>query len=110
PVIVPEYSEEVESNEVTWRAGINYRPQDDLLIYASASEGFRGKGFPASIAFSIPQLLPFDEETLFAYEAGFKSTLFDGHIVLNGSFYYYDFEDFQAQTAVDREGIRLIVL
>jgi iron complex outermembrane recepter protein len=110
PVIVPEYSEEVDSSEVTWRAGINYRPQEDLLLYASASKGFRGKGFPASIAFSIPQLLPFDQETLFAYEAGFKSTLFAGDVVLNGSFYYYDFEDFQAQTAVDREGIRLIVL
>lgn len=110
PVIVPEYREEVSSDVVTWRAGVNYRPMDDLLIYASASKGFRGKGFPASIAFDVPQLLPFDEETLFAYEAGFKSTLFGGDVVLNSAFYYYDFEDFQAQTAVDRAGIRLIVL
>jgi iron complex outermembrane recepter protein len=110
PVIVPEYMEEVDSTELTWRAGVNYRPADDLLFYASASKGFRGKGFPASIAFSIPQLLPFDEETLFAYEAGFKSTIFGGDVVLNGAAYYYDFEDFQAQTAVDRDGIRLIVL
>ena len=110
PVIVPEYMEEVDSNEVTWRAGLNYRPSDEMMLYATVSTGFRGKGFPASIAFSIPQLLPFDEETLTAYETGVKSTLFGGDLVLNGALYYYDFEDFQAQTAVDRDGIRLIVL
>lgn len=110
PVIVPEYSEKVSSKETTWRAGVNYRPADNAMWYASVSTGFRGKGFPASIAFSVPQLFPFDEETLTAYEAGFKSMLFDGALQFNTSLYYYDFEDFQAQTAVEREGLRLIVL
>lgn len=110
PQIVPFYGEKVSSDEFTWRLGANFRPADDLLAYASVSTGFRGKGFPSSISFSEPQLQPFEEETLTAYEAGFKSQLANGALQLNGAFYYYDFEDFQAQTAVEREGLRLIVL
>jgi iron complex outermembrane receptor protein len=110
PQIVPEYSEEVSSDELTWRVGVNFRPSDEMMWYGNVSTGFRGKGFPASIAFSIPQLQPFNEETLTAYEAGFKSVLADGALQLNTAIYYYDFEDFQAQTAVEREGLRLIVL
>lgn len=110
PQIVPEYQEKVSSEEFTFRAGVNYRQSDEVMWYANVSTGFRGKGFPASISFSEPQLHPFDEETLIAYEAGFKSVLADGALQLNSAVYYYDFKDFQAQTAVEREGLRLIVL
>ncbi|MDZ4729253.1 MAG: TonB-dependent receptor [Xanthomonadales bacterium] len=110
PQLVPIYQEEVSSNEATWRLGVNYRPSDEMMWYANVSTGFRGKGFPASIAFDIPQLQPFEEETLTAYETGIKSTLLDGSLQFNAAIYYYDFEDFQAQTAVEREGLRLIVL
>ncbi|MEJ8566293.1 TonB-dependent receptor [Wenzhouxiangellaceae bacterium CH-27] len=110
PQIVPEYREKVSSDEATWRLGVNFRPNDNWLWYGNISTGFRGKGFPASIAFSVPQLQPFNEETLTAYEAGFKSVLLDGDLQFNTAVYYYDFEDFQAQTAVEREGLRLIVL
>ncbi len=110
PVIIPQYGEKVKSNEFTWRLGLNWRPVDDWLAYANVSRGFRGKGFPASIAFEIPQLQPFEEESLIAYEAGFKSTLLGGALQFNVAGYYYDFKDFQAQTAVEREGLRLIVL
>lgn len=45
-----------------------------------------------------------------AFEVGVKSTLAGGRLQLNAAGYYYDWRDFQATTAVDREGIRLIVL
>ena len=40
---------------------------------------------------------PYDGETLYAYEGGFKSTLWDT-TRLNASIFYYDYEDYQAYT------------
>ncbi|MDZ4729703.1 MAG: TonB-dependent receptor [Xanthomonadales bacterium] len=109
-VIFPSYSNEVDGSKLTWKTGINYRPSDDWLVYGSIATGFRGQGFPASIAFSANQLIPFDEETITAYEVGFKSTVFNGKLQWNTALYYYDFENFQASAGIDRAGIRLIVL
>ena len=86
------------------------------MLYANVSQGFKSGGFPAAIAFSIPQLQPFESEQLTAYETGFKSILADGKVLLNVSGYYYDWEDLQAATAVDRidpvsgQLVRVVVL
>ena len=110
PAIVRSFAQKVSSDQLTWRTGLNYRPTGDWLVYGSIATGFRGKGFPASISFSTNQLQPFAEETITAYEAGFKSTLLTGRLQLNAAAYFYDWHDFQAASAVDRNGVRLVVL
>ncbi len=110
PVPVPFFADSVGANETTGKLGIDFTPNDNTLLYASFSRGFKGPGYPATIAFSIPQLVPFESETLLAYEVGAKTTLADGRLQFNTAAYYYDWQDMQATTAVDREGIRLIVL
>jgi iron complex outermembrane receptor protein len=110
PPVVPNFEDKVSDNELTWKVGANFKPADDVLLYASVATGFRGQGFPGSIAFSQNQLLPFESETITAYEAGVKLTLLNGHLQLNGAAYWYDWKDFQAASGVDRAGIRLIVL
>lgn len=110
PSPVQEFSDEISSDDVSGKLGVNYEPGENLLFYGSYSRGFKAGGFPASIAFSEAQFFPFEPERLDAYEAGFKSTLAGGRLSLNAAAYYYDWQDFQAQTAVDRQGIRLIVL
>lgn len=110
PVPIPLFEDTVDATETTGKIGIDWLPNDDLLVYVSASRGFKGPGFPATISFSEAQSAPFESETLDAFEAGFKSTLANGRFQLNAAAYYYDWQDLQATTAVDREGIRLIVL
>jgi iron complex outermembrane recepter protein len=110
PSPVADFSDEISSDDFSGKIGVNYQPVETLLVYGSFSRGFKAGGFPASIAFSEPQFFPFEPEQLNAYEIGFKSTLAGGVLRLNSAAYYYDWQDFQAQTAVDREGIRLIVL
>ncbi|MDT8319380.1 MAG: TonB-dependent receptor [Xanthomonadales bacterium] len=110
PVPLPFFEDSVNATEVTGKLGLDYQPNEDYLFYGSISRGFKGPGFPATIAFSIPQILPFDTEELIAYEVGMKSTLANNSLVFNAAGYYYDWENLQATTAVTREGIRLIVL
>lgn len=111
PTPVADFSDKIDTNEWSGKVGVDYTPNEDLLIYANISRGFKGGGFPAAISFSSDELLPYESETLMAYEAGFKATLADGHVRFNSAFYFYDWQDFQASAAADRAGgVRVITV
>ena len=76
---------------------LNWRPNEDLLLYAKYSRGNKAGSFNTGYftAF-LPQAFEFGGEVLTNYEGGFKSTIFDGRARLNGSVFYYDYEDFQS--------------
>ncbi len=117
PVPIPRFNpDDINNSDFGGRLGVDYSLTENVLLYTNVNQGFKSGGFPAAIAFSIPQLQPFESEQLTAYELGFKSTLADGRILFNLVGYYYDWEDFQAATAVDRidpisgQGVRVVVL
>lgn len=92
------------SSDVLWAGKIqlDYRFDDDLLLYAGVNRGVKAGSFNAPLAgtfFALPNGngdIPYDEEVLLSYEGGFKKTLFGGHTRLNGSIFYYDYTDYQA--------------
>ena len=104
------YSNKIDANKATWRVALKYEATRDLDFYASVSTGFKGGGFPGTIAFSVGQLTPFAPETITSYEAGVKTALFDRTLRLNAAVYYYDWKDFQATTQVNVAGIPLVIL
>lgn len=80
---------------------LDWRPNDDWLVYAKASRGNKAGGFNASgFTFMLPQDVEFDGEILNSYELGFKSALFNGKARLNGSVFFYDYEDFQTFASI----------
>ena len=80
--------------DVSWKVGIDYTPNADLLLYASVGTGYKSGG--VNVGFGDPlEFNVYDEETLLAVEGGFKSTLWDGRARLNVSAFYYDYEDLQ---------------
>jgi len=78
----------------TPKFGIDYRLDDNVLLYASATKGFKSGG-TNSLA---PGSLPFDQEELWSYEAGVKSDLYDGRLRANISVFFYDYDDLQVST------------
>ena len=83
-----------DGNRVDWRANLQYRFSDAVMVYAQASTGFKGGGINPR-PFNPAQVQPFGAETLTAYEAGFKSDLFDRILRLNGAAYYSEYKDIQ---------------
>ena len=81
------------------KIGLDYRMSDDVLIYGTISNGFKSGGFNGANSNTTQQLQPYKEEVLTAYEIGFKSTLLDGTMQLNGAAFYYDYKDKQEQDA-----------
>jgi len=78
----------------TPRFAASYRPNDDLLLFASATRGFKSGGWNARST-APSQLLPFDPEVVWSYEAGFKSDWFDRRLRLNVTAFHLDVEDLQ---------------
>lgn len=90
------------TSDTLWagKAALEYTPHDDLLLYLSFNRGVKAGSFNGKLNDFTPPLpvadIPYGEEKLMAYETGFKSTVADGRVRLNGSFYYYDYKDYQA--------------
>ncbi len=81
------------------KLGVTYSASDNLMFYGNVSKGFKTGGFFGGFVTSVEQLAPYDEETIWAYEVGFKSDLLDNQLRINGSIFKYDRQDVQANAA-----------
>jgi iron complex outermembrane receptor protein len=87
------YSE--EWSEVTPQAILEWTVSDDLFLYATYAEGFKGGGFDDTPA-NIPQATtPFNPEKAKNYEVGIKADLFDDRFRVNAALFLMDYEDLQ---------------
>jgi outer membrane receptor protein involved in Fe transport len=80
--------------------GIDWNLNPTTLIYANVSRGFKGGSFPVINSSAQTQNVPATQEKLVAYEAGFKSGLFDRRLQVNGAAFYYDYTDKQITGAI----------
>ncbi|MFM8356767.1 MAG: TonB-dependent receptor domain-containing protein, partial [Gammaproteobacteria bacterium] len=76
---------------LTYRANIDWQPNDDTLFYLSATTGWRSGGY--NLGFFSTATPEYDEEKILAYELGYKGTLLDGRMQLNTSVYLYQYDD-----------------
>ena len=96
------YKTDSSDNFWTGKLQLDYHQSDNLLLYAGVNRGVKAGSFNAPLAgtfFALPNGnadIPYEEEVLTNYEAGFKTTLFNDTTRLNGSFYYYDYKDYQS--------------
>ncbi len=83
---------------VTPRVALKYDYSDDLMLYGSATRGFKSGGWNAREALAST-MEPFGPEKLWAYELGFRADLFGDLVRANGTFFYTDLEDLQTTSA-----------
>ena len=100
------YSARDSEGSLSGRANIAWQPTDDVLLYASFARGFKSGGINMSglplDANNQPALATavVEPERNTTWEAGIKSTLWDGRVTLNLAAYHTTVSDFQA-TVVD---------
>ncbi len=81
-------------NGVLWNAGIEYRFNENINSYFSASTGYRPGGIN-----EVPGVpASYDSENVTAFELGLKTFFADDTFVLNLSAFYNDYTDIQAQS------------
>jgi iron complex outermembrane recepter protein len=74
----------------THRLNAQYKPNDDLMFYATWSRGFRPGGINRR-----GTVEPYDPDYLSNYELGWKSTLAGGAVRWNGAVYHQLWKKFQ---------------
>ncbi|MEM7060821.1 MAG: TonB-dependent receptor [Pseudomonadota bacterium] len=88
----------------TPNASILYEWNEDLSTYLSFSTGFRAGGFSATGG----ALVPFDEETVRSFEAGFRASFLDEQLQVRGSGFFLDYDDIQVTSTTSIVGITVI--
>jgi iron complex outermembrane receptor protein len=81
----------------TPRFSIDYRPTDDIFLYATAAKGVRSGGFNNQTAANqvLPSELAYGEEKNWTYEIGLKSSWLDRKLMVNLSAFRIDWSDMQ---------------
>lgn len=92
------------------RLTLSFRANDDWRLYASAAHGFKSGGFNAGRSLSRTALNPYDQESLWAYEGGFKGTLFGRRLQWTGALFHYDYEDIQFASFLLLDGEIFLVI
>jgi outer membrane receptor protein involved in Fe transport len=90
----------VKDDDVTIKVNASYAFTDDVMGYATYSEGFRPGGINREDSPVIPQI--YSPDFLKNYEIGMKTSLADGAIRLNSALYFMDWKDLQL-TRFDKE-------
>lgn len=75
----------------TWRANLDFEPNEDTLLYFSVTTGWRSGGY--NLGFFSTATPEYEEENIIAYELGYKGTLMDGRLQLNTSVFMYQYDD-----------------
>ena len=70
---------------------------DQTMLYGSVDSSYRPPGVTITPTPLTAQNLLFDKETSIAYELGFKSTFAQGRVRLNGSWFYQQYDGYQAR-------------
>ncbi|WP_240704727.1 TonB-dependent receptor [Croceicoccus sediminis] len=100
PGIANPYSGKYSQTMYSGKVELDYQATPDLLLFASVSRGTKAGGFnngfyPGGVN---PDQIPYEDESVIAYEIGEKADLLDNRLRLNTSVFYYDYSDYQTFT------------
>lgn len=80
---------------VSGTISLAYQWTDDIMTYAKVSRGYASGGFNPRAPDLNSYLAGFDEETVWNYEIGWKTTWLDDRLLVNGAVFYADYRDLQ---------------
>lgn len=90
--------------KTTYKGNLNWKPNDDVLIYATAAQGFRTGGLnQADLPFASGIPRSYDSDSLWNYELGTKLSLADRRLRIDAAVYHIDWSNIQVR-AVDSTG------
>lgn len=89
----------LDENNVSWRVGADWHPVQSVLLYATASKGYKAGSFPALPGTGAIQYQPVTQESLIAYEVGIKADV-GANLDLTAAVFHYDYDDKQLRARI----------
>ena len=106
-------TEPLSSDDIILKGTLSYQPNDDMLFYATYSEGYRPGGWNRGGGLASRNPTFPTVETVYGtddvqnYELGWKTTWLDGTLQFNGNAYYIDWTDIQV-TRFDPQNVSIL--
>ena len=86
---------EQNNSNTAFRAGVNWKPTDNTLLYVSITKGYKPGSFITNPNVLSSQISGVRQESVMVYEAGAKVSLPSARLSLDGSVFHYDYTDKQ---------------
>lgn len=90
-------------NDLSPRVALQYRVNEDVMVYAQFAKGFKSGGFNGR-AFDARALRPYNPETVETFEVGEKADFLDNRLRLNASAFLSRYKDMQLTAITDSGG------
>jgi iron complex outermembrane recepter protein len=87
-------------SKFTPKVGVDFRPNQDTMIYASRARGYRSGGFSPRAATAATAAQSYGPETVDSFELGTKLDLFDRRLQFNVAAFYSKYKDLQQNTTI----------
>jgi iron complex outermembrane recepter protein len=89
-----------EAHDTAWtpKVSLSYQIDNDKMVYSSIGKGYREGGVNAPVPpppYCPPIAVPYGPDSLWSYEVGAKSRLFDGHLQVDSSAYHIVWNNIQ---------------
>ena len=105
------FEDDLDTDNVSWNVGVIWHADEDTMLFANIAHGFKSGGWNAGgLAIIEEQIAPFKDESVDTLEIGLKKTLLDNRMRFNATGFYYDYQDLQAFTQANVNGLPLSAL
>jgi iron complex outermembrane recepter protein len=84
-----------DTNNVSGKVGVDWKPAENLLAYASVSQGYRGVAFNGQAYNDQTELTFAGAEKLTSFEVGLKAEPWSRRAQLNAALFHYDYKNQQ---------------
>jgi len=91
----------LNEDNLSWRANISWKPSNDLLFYTNVTKGYKAGSYGTLPAIRPIQTAPVTQESVLAFETGFKASLLGRTVQVSGAAFYYDYRDKQLLGSVN---------
>ncbi|MFV3075287.1 TonB-dependent receptor [Niveispirillum fermenti] len=81
----------------TWRAGADWHPTSDIMLYASVARGFKSGGYQDTPTDSADVRAGINPEYATNFEIGQRGTFLDRRLIWNNSVYFTRYTDLQTR-------------
>lgn len=84
-------------NDFTPQATLRWKPNDEMMAYATISRGFKGGGFLNNASSGIAASIAYNPETVTNFELGYKAQFFDNVVRWNTALFLMKYKNLQVQ-------------
>ncbi|GLP96640.1 TonB-dependent receptor [Paraferrimonas sedimenticola] len=86
-----------DEKDPSWKVNLDWKVTPETLLYASVGSTFKSGGFFGGFLTNPNAIRPYKPERNNGVELGFKSTIENARLQINGALFSYDYKNFQSQ-------------